>query len=541
MSTVTEPTTTAAGGKPYTAPNAQIYAWAIGGIASHGMICMFGQAMNIFTVGFGLSAVVVGWAMMLPRVIDAILDPIIGHMSDDTHTRWGRRKPYLVLGSVLGSMAIMGIWWASPGWSSTAQLAFLLVVGTLAYICYGVYTMSWSALGYELTDDYHERSRVMAISGMFASIVFFLNGWVYWVALRQIFKTGIAETIRSLWNAGWDWAGITLILSQSFQPAEGASGSEIYGVRWISVVVALAVITTALIATVVCKERFTHANREHVPIIPAIRTTMKNRPFLIFLLYKIFQVFGERVFMGLLFYIGIYYVCKGDKSMATSMTGIGATVGTILGFVLVPFMKPISQKIGKKNGLVLAAAVTFVVALIQPWVLTPEHPYLLLVPILVPLPLLMISLTLSNAIVPDICDTDELETGQRREGLFTAVMGFIQKLEISLTVLIVGYMVSFSGFDSKLATQPDAVMSKMLWLAIIPNIIFTFLTLLTAARFPMTEASMAEVRRQLDERRLAAAAAGEPTDEIAEEYVHEHPEIAGEAAQPKPDSETRPR
>jgi hypothetical protein len=57
----------------------------------------------------------------------------------------------------------------------------------------------------------------------------------------------------------------------------------------------------------------------------------------------------------------------------------------------------------------------------------------------------------------------------------------------------------------------------------------------------MTEASMAEVRRQLDERRLAAAAAGEPTDEIAEEYVHEHPEIAGEAAQPKPDSETRPR
>jgi GPH family glycoside/pentoside/hexuronide:cation symporter len=123
--------------------------------------------------------------------------------------------------------------------------------------------------------------------------------------------------------------------------------------------------------------------------------------------------------------------------------------------------------------------------------------------------------------VPDICDVDELESGQRREGLFTAVMGFVQKLEISLTVLIVSYLVSFSGFDSQLATQPEPVLTKMFWLAVVPYGVFSLLTLVMALKFPMTEASMAQVRRQLDARRLAATAAGTLTDEVAEQRVHE--------------------
>jgi GPH family glycoside/pentoside/hexuronide:cation symporter len=100
-------------------------------------------------------------------------------------------------------------------------------------------------------------------------------------------------------------------------------------------------------------------------------------------------------------------------------------------------------------------------------------------------------------------------------------MGFVQKLEISLTVLIVSYLVSFSGFDSQLATQPEPVLTKMFWLAVVPYGVFSLLTLVMALKFPMTEASMAQVRRQLDARRLAATAAGTLTDEVAEQRVHE--------------------
>ena len=477
--------------KPYTAPAREIWAWGVGAIACHALIQTYGQANIIFTVGFGLSPVIISWCMMLPRVVDGVMDPIIGHLSDDTHTRWGRRKPYLVIGALFGSIFLAAVWWASPSWSHAAQFAYLLVLGTLFYIAYGVYTMAWTAVGYELTDDYHERSKVAAIGGLFLAIVALSAGWMYWFALRP-----------SLFR------------------------NEIIGMRWISAGVGVVILVSALVATLGCRERFTHTNRKHVPVGPALMTTARNRPFVILLLIKICQILGDRAAGGLLTYLAIYYVCNGDKSVATKIVGLGGTIGTIWGFAALPAMKPISQWLGKRGALIIGASVSFAAALAQPFILSPGHPYLLLLPALVVVPLMTISNTLANAIVPDICDVDELESGQRREGLFTSVMGFMAKMEISLCFLLVGYLLSWSGLDTKLSTQPPHVLHRLFWLCVLPNIFFAFLGLLLTIKFPMTEAGMTEVRRQLDARRIAKAAAGEPTDEVAEALVHEHPEVA---------------
>lgn len=451
--------------KPFLAPNREIYGWAIGGIATHALICTYGQAMNIFTVGFGLKASVVGWAMMLPRVIDAVLDPAMGHISDNTQTRWGRRKPYLIVGSVLAALFVALLWWGNRAWSDTAQVIYLTLLGTLFYCSWGLYNMAWSSLGYELTDDYNQRSRIAAIGGLFASGVLALNGWTYWFALRPFF------------------------------------GGEVYGIRWISSGVAVLAICAAFYATLTCKERFARTNKEHTAIGPALKATLKNRPFVVLLLYKFCQILGERVFLGLLFYLGMYYVCRGDKNLATSITGLGGTIGSFLGFIVLPFVPLLSRRLGKRAGLTIPAGVAFAIALFLPVILTPSAPYLLLMPILVLMVLAIIANTMTNAILPDICDLDELENGERREGLYTSVVQFVNKLEISLSVVVVGYLVDLSGFDSKLATQPDAVMTKMLWMAIIPTAFFTFCGVVLSRKFRMTEASMDLVRKQLEERR----------------------------------------
>ena len=465
--------------KPYTAPNREIYSWALGGVATHALICMYGQAMNIFTVGFGLKAAVVGWAMMLPRVFDALIDPMMGHFSDNLHTRWGRRKPFLVGGSVLAGLFVALLWWGNRGWSDTWQLIYLTVLGTLFYCSWGLYSMAWNSLGYELTDDYNQRSRVAAIGGLFASGVLALNGWTYWFALRPFF------------------------------------GGEVYGIRWIAAFVAVIAMGAAFYAAWNCRERFAKTNKAHMPIGSALKTTLKNRPFVILLLYKFCQILGERVFTGLLFYLGMYYVCKGDKNLATSITGLGGTIGSFLGFAVMPLIPLLSRKLGKRAGLTIPAGMAFALALFLPVILTPAVPHLLLLPILLLMTLSIIANTMTNAILPDVCDLDELENGERREGLYTAVVAFVSKLEISLTVLIVGYLVDLSGFDPKLATQPDAVMNKMLWMAIIPTGFFTFCGLVLALRFRMTEESMNAVRLQLEARRITAAS-GEvvSTDEL---------------------------
>lgn len=504
MSDSAETSTAVAGGKPYTAPRREIWSWGVGRVAEAGLIMTFGQAMNIFTVGFGLNPVIVSWCMMLPRLVDGILDPLIGHWSDNMHTRWGRRKPFMLGGSIVGAFFLAAIWWADPAWSQTAQFLYLGLGGTLLYLCYGTYTMAWTAIGYELSDDYHERSKIAAIGGFFLAIMSLALGWMYWFALRPMF------------------------------------GNEIWGMRWIGGGMAILVVGAAVVCTLFTRERYSHANRGHVAIVPAIKATIRNRPFVILILIKLFEIFGGRLTGGIMFFVGVYYVCLGDKDLATKIGGIGATIGVIWNFALLPLMKPISKWIGKKGALVSGAAVGFLSALATPFILTPEHPYWMLIPTLIVAPLLVISGTISNAIVPDICDLDELESDQRREGLFTAVMGFMAKLEISLSVVLVGYVVVWAGVDTKVAMQPQNVRDNLYWLVVIPGIVFSFLTLWMTLKFPMTEALMVEVRRKLDLRRLAKAAAGEPTDEIAEELVHHRPAIADalRPAGPPPPPET---
>jgi GPH family glycoside/pentoside/hexuronide:cation symporter len=153
--------------KPYTANSGQIWAWGVGAITHHTLITTFGLATNIFILGYGMSPILVSWVMTLPRFVDGLVDPFIGHLSDDTHTRWGRRKPFMVGGSILGALMLVAMWWVRRGWNPWVQFSYLLICTTLFYICWGIYAMAWSALGFELTDDYHERSRVQGVAGLF--------------------------------------------------------------------------------------------------------------------------------------------------------------------------------------------------------------------------------------------------------------------------------------------------------------------------------------------------------------------------------------
>jgi len=87
--------------------------------------------------------------------------------------------------------------------------------------------------------------------------------------------------------------------------------------------------------------------------------------------------------VGFLVFIGTYFVCGGDKGLATKVIGAGTTIGTLLIFGLLPFVKPISKWIGKKGALLAATVIGLIVALIQPFALRPGHPWLLLVPQLI--------------------------------------------------------------------------------------------------------------------------------------------------------------
>ncbi|PTX92196.1 hypothetical protein DB346_24970 [Verrucomicrobia bacterium LW23] len=493
----------------YSAPPSQIWAWASGGIANHILICTYGHASNIFSMGFGLNPALVSWAIMLPRLIDGLTDPILGHVSDNMRSPWGRRRPFLVIGSVLGAIFLCALYWVNPDWSAEMKLLYLFLMGTLFYCSWGLYSMAWTAIGYELTDSYHERSRIAAIGSLFLSLVLLLHSWTYWLALRPVFNHGVFLTLGDLWHSLGDWQLTSTLLTKAFIAETGAPSNVINGIRWISGAVGIVAVLSAFLTAWVCRERFADstARREHVPMFQAIRATLRSRPFVVLLLIKLCQTLGERAAGGVLVFVGVYYVCKGDQALAMQINGIGGMAGIAFGFLSVPLIGPISRRLGKKGALCLGAGVSLFAALVTPFTFTAEHPYYMLVPSLAAVSVIALSNTILGAIMPDICDEDELASGHRREGVFTAVMGFMAKIEISLCALLVGYVVVWAGLDTKIAEQPQEVLSRLYWLAVIPNIVFTTGYFILALYFPMTESTMTEIRTSLEERRSREAAA----------------------------------
>lgn len=477
------------GTKLYSAPRKTMWLWGVGALADAWMIQAFALVLPIFNTGFGLDAVLLSWALMVPRLIDGTLGPFIGHWSDNTHTRWGRRKPFLVITGIACAVIMAGIWWANPAWPKTWQFAHIMVFATFYYTVWGVYSLTHYALGYELTDDYHERSRVMAIRNVFMQVVVLGVSWIYPLALNPVF------------------------------------GGEINGIRVIGAALAVIILITSMFPVFACKERFVTSNRKPAPILRCMKEALRLKPFVIYLAMRFFASLGLVVFSQLVFYVNVYHVCGGKKVMATTIMAIATAITVGVTLLVLPLVPRLSRKIGKRQGVIIGSAVAVFQACLVPFLYTPDSaflrwiaglfpvlhlnvtatsPYLQLLAAFLLAPLVAIGVVLREAIVPDICDLDELEHGERREGLFTAVVNFVYKMEVSLCVVLVGYMLAFSGFDQKAATQSAGVLSRIQWCAYLPNIIFATLALILAIKLPITEKYMAKIHVQLEERRRVA-------------------------------------
>lgn len=440
----------------YTAPRKSMWIWGVGAVSDVLMIQMFGLVFPIFNTGFGFDSVLLSWAIMLPRLTDALLDPVLGHYSDNLRTRWGRRKPVLLVTAIAGAFLVSGIWWANPAWPKGLQFGYLIVFAILYYCTWGTYSMSHMALGYELTDDYHERSRLIAIRTLFLQVVTLLISFTYWMALRPIF------------------------------------GGEIHGIRVISAVFSVIILLCALPVLLKINERFSHPPQRHSGVMLAFKEALRLQPFRMYLFMRFFSAFGQVIFNQMCFYVNVYYVCSGNKELATKIIGIYNMVIVVLTLAILPLVPKISRKIGKRRGFILSSWLAVFQACLMPFLFTPSLPYLQLVAAVLTGPLIAIGVVLRDAIVPDICDLDELVNGKRREGLLTAAISFVYKLEVSLCVLVVGYMISWAKFVPQVTVQAPDVIWRLQWFTFAPNIAFAGLALYFAIKFSITEEQASE-------------------------------------------------
>ncbi|MFO7655097.1 MAG: MFS transporter [Candidatus Krumholzibacteriia bacterium] len=472
-------------------------AYGAGAFVNNLLAAASGGMMIVLNLGLGMNPALVGLLGALPRLTDALTDPLMGFISDHSRTRWGRRRPFIFVGAIAAGIIFALLWQLPRGQSDTFYFVWFLVGSILFYMAYTVFATPWVALGYELTPDYNERTRLMGTQNFIGQLAYVASPWFLWIMTYEgFFRDQVAG------------AGGLAIIVAVVAMGLGVLPAVVLRERMLGVAVAQA--SAARDRSVA--RRGDGLKRNLVDFFRGFGTTLASGPF-VKLCAATFLVFnGFMLVSSFQFYVIIYYVCGGDQAEGAKYAGYAGTVTAVCTFAVVLAVTWLGTRIGKRRAFFVATGLSMLGYALK-WVCyDPDLPLL----VVAPAPLLAFGLgglfTLMPSMVADVVDTDELKTHQRREGMFGSIFWWTVKLGMAAALAGGGYLLNATGFDVTLGgDQADRTIFLMrLSDAGIP-IVASAIAIWAVARFPITEAMAFEVRQELERRRGQPGASAAPT------------------------------
>lgn len=449
--------------------------YGLGGLAENTMHNAVNNMANpVFNVGLGVSPFLIGLATAIFRLWDAITDPLMGMISDRFLSRWGRRRPFIVIGGILSSSLFTLVWWAPPGLGEMGYFFWFLFVCLLFYTAFTIFGVPYLALGFELSPDYHERTRVMAFRTWFASIGGIAIQWLFWLTQLDFFE------------------------------------NTVEGMRWVGLGVGVLLLLCTLAPGLFLKERVLtqeeiDQNRAKVNL-KSVFGVFKVKPFLFIIGSLTCAVLGMFMVAILGFYINVYYLFGGDLKASATIIGISGSFYHLVCLLSVPLVTWTSVRLGKRKTLILFLSVAVVGSAGKWWLFIPEAPYLQLVVTGLMAPGLSALWTILSSMIADITDYDELQTGMRREGSFGAIYNWTLKLGFAFCFLLSGFILEFSGFDESLGgAQSEATMTTLRLLYTVVPMLGISLAIALISFYPINEERANEIRESLKNRLVSVS------------------------------------
>ncbi len=448
-------------------PASRKIAWSCGTFTDTFMANGLGYlTMNIYNVALGVDPRFLGWAMALPRMWDAVSDSLIGNISDNTRSRFGRRKPFIFLGAILCGLFFALIWMPPLGLSKTGIGIYFMILAFLYYTAYAIFSVPWGAMGLELTLDYHERTRVMAYRIFIAALFGTLLGALWWLA----FQLG--------------------------------GGDDVKGIRYVGIIFGFLIAGFGIIPTLFVQEKTAVQSQQKISFVKAFSVTFSNKTFLLLGIITFSLMLGLFLANPLALYINISYVYSGDKEAVSLLNMVAGGVFQITGLLLTPAAAWFGIKVGKKKAL-LAGLALVVIGYCTSWFFyTPRFPYLQLLTLAICAPGLSCIWVFTNSMLADICDMDELKTGLRREGMYSAMYAWFCKAGVAATLVCSGYIITWSGYNADLAKQNAATILNMRILYAAVPIFFISLAFILTLFYSLTEEKTSEIRQQINQRKI---------------------------------------
>ena len=453
-------------------------------------------AYLVFALYLGVRPELIGIAMILNRVFDGISDPLFGWLSDNTRTRMGRRRPYMLVGAVTAGLGLPLLVAVTPGWGTTHLLGhnipnyfWFMLASSAAYLpLVSCFNMPYQSLGFELTPDYHERTSVFS----YKNIIQFLSMSV-WVGAT----TGnVWSRVRLLFTSTSAWSSA----------AADAKPNMLIGAQVFCTLAGIIMMLAGLACVFLVRERYygklVAGQQAKVSIKETLWQTLRCQPFRMQVAMNMAYSMGLSMVSTLGLTDTLYYVCRGNLSVGNRWNFWMGVSGMALGFLGIPTFVFIARRLGKRHAMMCVFGAAIAVFVATWWLYTPEIVWLQI------FASGLIAFTgagfwmLWGSMTADVVDYDELKGGKRREGAFASSNSWIIKFGVASGAGISFFILDWVGFDSKLGgnqTEHTLFMVRFL-LAAIP-IAGLCVALAALYRFPLTQARMAEIRAQLEARR----------------------------------------
>lgn len=464
-------------------PMGQKIAFGVGMFANQ----MFPAILGIFMVVLVQDLGFPGWMWSLiyffPRIFDSITDPIMGFISDNTRSKWGRRRQYVLIGGIIMGISFIIMWQLFKENSLQFNFWYFFLWSIVFYLGLTLFSVPYVAMGYEMSDDFHERTNIMAIAQWIGQWAWVIAPW-FWVIM---------------YDPEW------------FPSAEVA-------VRELAIWIAIPCAICAIVPAVFIKSEST-LDKDYEPlntsnignslmkIFESFVQAFKIKEFrkLCGATFLIFNAFNTVA--ALTFFVIVYKLFNGDAEASgvwVSLFGCLGALGTT--FLVIPVVTWLSKGYGKKKAFLISQGISIVGYVLLYFLFIPGKPWMYIIA----LPLFSFGIgslfTIMMSMTADVIDLDELTSGKRREGIFGAIYWWMVKVGFAIAGALSGLIIAIVGFNPDLATidQVSAVNGLHAFFCFFPAV-GTLLAMYIMKDYDIEEDRANEIRKELNRRKAGPA------------------------------------
>lgn len=375
----------------------------------------------------GVDAYLVGLALLIALMVDSLSDPLIGYFSDNTHTRWGRRHPYMYIAAIPVALSYFFVWNPPSGVSGNDLFPYILMMAIFVRTMITLYEIPNSALVAEITDDYDERTSILSYRYFF--------GWA-------------GGTLMGFY-------ALTYLLVPTTEISNGLFNIAGYGKMGLasSIVIFTAIITSAMGTHSFIPKLKTPPPKTRMSITRIYREifeTLWNRSFGALFAAALFGAIGTGIATGLSHYINSFF--WGFSTVQLGQISGSVVASAVIALILSPI---ISKKLGKKRSAITIGLLAFTILpatiVLRLLGFMPENGDPLLFPMILVITIVDVGLIITyqiitTSMIADLVEESELRTGRRSEGVFFATMTFVKKFVQGFGVVMATTILTFAQF-----------------------------------------------------------------------------------------------